>query len=453
MKKFARILLTSLVTLSVVGCSSAPSVEPEKGNVSNDTSKETSAPVDKQDKALKGTISVQVESPWLAHYEAAVERVKATYPDVTINLIETGSFDHLDVMDSTDVTNPDVADVFALPADRIYGLAQNDVLTELDAQAMANALGGFGNYDDGLGGNFKIDGQYLAFPMNIETLITFANTANAEAKGIDLSSTIEFNDLDSEGMLIVAHNAWFGVALTNSAEIALLEKDASGNLYTDLTTDFKDLPQEKQAAFESLFNYWKGHEAKRTNLWDKDACWGYIDAEFATGGNSALRIDGPWSTNALAEAAGNGEDLAILPITQVTFDGKPLLHWKGGWGLGINARLEGKEDEMLIAQEMIKEIVNPDYAVDFFKATGKILENVDAAQYNASDLSDTDKKVIAAVLESYENAPARPLFTEWGQVWATWENSMLSWSAVKPATVEEAYEQLQAGFEAMMANF
>ena len=97
-------------------------------------------------------------------------------------------------MDSTDVTNEDVADVFAIPADRIYGLAQNEALAAIDAKTMAANVGGFSDYDAGLGGNFAIDGEYLAFPMNIETLITFVNTANAEAKGIDITQPIEMSD-------------------------------------------------------------------------------------------------------------------------------------------------------------------------------------------------------------------------------------------------------------------
>jgi arabinogalactan oligomer/maltooligosaccharide transport system substrate-binding protein len=108
---------------------------------------------------------------------------------------------------------------------------------------------------------------------------------------------------------------------------------------------------------------------------------------------------------------------------------------------------------MALAQAMIEEIMNVDYAVDFFKATGKIMENVDVSVYMNSDMSDTDKVVVEAVIESYQDAPARPLFTEWGSVWSTWENGLLSWSAVQPATVEEAYAEVQASFKAMMLNF
>ena len=101
---------------------------------------------------------------------------------------------------------------------------------------------------------------------------------------------------------------------------------------------------------------------------------------------------------------------------------------------------------------MIGEIVNPQYAVDLFKATGKILENVAVDAYEASDLNEIDKKVIAAVIESFEISPGRPLFQEFGPVWDTWKNAVLSWNSVVPGTVEAAYGELKASFDAMMAD-
>ncbi|MDG2764847.1 hypothetical protein P7M25_26300, partial [Vibrio parahaemolyticus] len=177
-----------------------------------------------------------------------------------------------------------------------------------------------------------------------------------------------------------------------------------------------------------------------------------MDTEFATGGKTAIRLEGPWSTASLSALAGNGEDLDIIPINRVTVAGHPLAHWKGGWGMVINSRNEGDPDKIALGQAFIEEVLNPDYAVDFFKATGKIMENVKVEEYMNSDLPEVDKKVISAVIESYNNAPARPLFTEWGSVWDTWKNGILSWSSTKPATVEEAYSVMQAAFKSMMNN-
>lgn len=101
---------------------------------------------------------------------------------------------------------------------------------------------------------------------------------------------------------------------------------------------------------------------------------------------------------------------------------------------------------------MIKEIVNPEYAVDLFNATGKILENATIETYKNSDLTDIQKEIIAAVYQSYEKAPARPLFSEWGQVWDTWKNALLSWNSVQPKTAEEGYNEIKASFDAMMTN-
>lgn len=440
MKKIGVLLLVVVLSLSMVACGNK-----EPASTGEDNTEEVTE--------IKETITVQVEEEWLPHYEKAAERVKEVYPDATIEFIVTGSFDHLDVLDATDVTNKDVADVFAIPADRIYGLAQNEALAAMDAKTMAENVGGFSNYDEGLGGNFNVEGDYLAFPMNIETLIIFANKSNAEAHGIDLSKTIEFTELEAEDMLIPVFDAWYGVAVTNSAEIELLGKDESGNLFSDLTLEFDELPKEKQEVFTALFNYWKAHDEAKTSLWDEDAAWGYMDSAFSTGGSASLRLEGPWSTGSLSNLANEGEDLEILSIDSVTINGRPLAHWKGGWGLAINSRVEENEEKMLLAQKFIEEVVNPEYAVEFFKATGKILENVPISDYEDSDLSETEKTIIKAVIESYENAPARPLFIEWGSVWDTWKNAILSWPNTKPATQEDAYKEVKASFDAMMQNF
>ncbi len=447
-KRISLLLVLVMLLATVVACTSGDNGETPEPPANGDT-----PPVDVVEEGLTEAISVQVESSWRSYYEDAVARVNEAHPNATINLIEVASFDHLDVLDQTDVTNEDVADVFAIPADRIYGLAQNEALSAIGAQAMAANVGGFADYDAGLGGNFNIDGEYLAFPMNIETLVSFINTANAEAVGIDTSQTIEISDLDYENVLIPVFDAWFGVSVANAGDIELLGMDGSGNFFSDMTRDFADLEAEKQEVIEGLFNYWRAHKDAGTPLFDEDAAWGYMDGQFETGGNTAVRIEGPWSTGSLSDLAGNGEDLAILPIGQISLNGHELSHWKGGWGLAVNARVEGNDEQMLLAQAMIEEIVNPDYAVEFFQATGKILENVSADDYINSDLPDVDKEVIQAVLESYEDAPARPLFTEWGQVWDTWKNAILSWNAVNPTSVEAAYQELQASFNAMMANY
>jgi arabinogalactan oligomer/maltooligosaccharide transport system substrate-binding protein len=440
MKKIVSLVVASMLALSVAACGEKTPTTP------------TAAPTTPE-KGLKGTISVQAEEGWKSYYDAAIARFKADNPDAVVNLIVKPSFDHLDALDKTDVTNKDVADVFAIPADRIYGLSKNEALAPIDAKAIADKVGGFADYDKGLGGNFKIDGDYLAFPMNIETLIAFVNTKNAAAANVD-TKAIEISDAKVGEVLIPAFNAWYGVALLNSADIELLGKDASGKLFSDMTKEWADLGADKQAVITEIFNYWKTYtEGGASVMWDKDAAWGHMDTEFTTGGKAIARIEGPWDTSKLSGLASAGADLKIAPIGTVTLNGKPLTHWKGGWGLAINARNDGNADQMALAEAFIAELMNPKYAVDFFKATGKIMENVPAATYSASDLSATDKLVIENVLASYADAPARPLFTEWGQVWDTWQNSLLSWSAVKPANAEAAYKEIKAAFDAMMLNF
>ena len=411
----------------------------------------TSTQGDNVQNAKAVNITVQAEKDWIEYYQNAANRVKDKIPNANIKIVELGAFSNLDNINSTDASNPDVPDIYAVPADRVNFMYKNDSLTPLNAESIANEIGGWKDFKNGLASSFKINGEYYAFPMSIETLIVFANTNNAESKGMDLNSTIEFTNLSYDDMLIVLWDLWYGVSLMNSVDLDLLSKGNDGKLQSDLIKDFSELTEDQRNLFTSLFNYWKSHEDSKTDMWDKSAAWSYVDNKFAS--DSVLRLEGPWSTKTLNELIGNSEQLEVVPISNITVNGKQLEHWKSGWGLAINPRIEGNEEAMKVAIEMIKELVNPKFATDLFKATGKILENVTEDVYMSSDLSDIDKKVIASVLKSYENSLPRPTFEEWSDVWPTWENALLSWASVKPSTAQEAYEILQAAFKSMMSNF
>ena len=311
---------------------------------------------------------------------------------------------------------------------------------------MAKEVGGFNDFENGLGGNFKIDGEYLAFPYNIETLIGYVNVENAKAANIDTSKEIEFTSLAYNQILTTVHDAWYGVAFTNSADFDLLSKD----LKSDATKEWSELTEQQKKLFEGLYNYWKAHKENNTSLWDKDAAGGYIDEQFKTGESDAVKIDGPWATSSVSELVGSDDNLQIIPLSQITFNGQPLKHWKGGWGLGINARCEDNEEQMEIAEAFIKELINPENAKELFYATGKILENATIDNYQGID--KLQLKVIEATYDSYKVAENRPLFSEYGQVWDTWQNALLSWSAKNPANAEEAYKEVKASFDGMMAN-
>ena len=312
---------------------------------------------------------------------------------------------------------------------------------------MAEEIGGFADFKGGLGGNLQVDGEYLAFPYNIETLVGYVNVENAKTAGLDLTNGVEFTDLAFEQGITTVHDAWFGVGFANSAGFEFLAKDGE-NLVSDGTKAWADLNADQKALFESLYTYWS--EYKGTDLWDKEAAFAYGSDKFKTGSTGVLNIDGPWSAAGLTEQLGE-EGLAVLPLNKITFNGKPLQHWKGGWGLGINSRVEEDEAKMALATDFIKEMVNPANAIELFKHTGKILENVTPDAYN--DIDAMNKKVIDATYEGYEASVNRPLFTEYGSVWATWQNALLSWSTSNPANAEEAYNQVKASFDAMMANY
>ena len=414
MKKGIKSIMALSLAVIMTACGGAKDGGKEAADGGKEANKDTNA-----------KLSVQVEEAWLPHYEKAAERVKEKFPNAEIEFKTAGAFDHLDILDATDASNEDVADLFAIPADRLYGLHGNDILAGIDSKKLAEEIGGWDDFDSGIGGNFNIDGEYFAFPYNIETLITYVNKANAEEKGIDLTKPIEINDVaDESTVLLPIFDAWYGVATTNSSGIELLGKKEDGTLFSDFTKEWDELEPEKQATIKGLYEYWKKHNDAGTQLFDAS----------------------------ISEQAGEG-NLEIYPIGQLQIAGKALTHWQGGWGLAMNARIEEDADKVALAEAMIKEIVNPEFAADLYKATGKILENVSAETYQGMDIPETDKKIIDATITSYKEAPARPLFKEWGDVWDTYKNAILSWNSVKPADEKAAYDGLKASFESMMANF
>ena len=460
MKKFLLVVLAIVFVFSFASCKTQDDTKTEPSTESTTTTKTeaTEAPQETTAEMEPVTISVQAETDWMDYYEAAKAAVEAEYPYITVDIIEIGAFDHLDALDNTSATNEEIADVFAAPADRLYGLNDNAQIAYLPAPEIAAEIGGWDDYEAGLGGAFKIEGNYLGIPMNIETLLFFANTANAADAGIDLTKTIELNDLSDEDLLVAYFNAWFGVAFTNAVNFELLGKDADGNLFSDATKDWADLTADQQALFNHLFDYWKYHQTAGEGgvpdtAWDNSNIWATMETEYASTGTSSLLLEGPWNATKFKEIA--GDDFAMLPLNQVTLNGNEVAHWKGGWALVVNVRNEGDESKMMAAQILIEELLSPDNAISFYQETGKIMENVPASVYQEStELEDADKAVIATVIESYAGAPARPLFSEWGNVWDTWQNALLSWSTAgsEPDTAEEAYAIVQAAFVAMMAS-
>lgn len=407
---------------------------------------------DAKDGPIKAEISVQAEKDWVPYYKAAIERVVKNNPESKIKVIEVGSFDHLDTMTKTDATNKDIADVFAIPLDRVDGFIKSEVLAQLDAAKIAKELGGFSDFANGLAKGFEVDGKYFGFPFNIETLSVFVNKANAKAANFDYTKPVEFNNLSKDVFLTPIYDLWFAVSFLNAGNINPLTKGADGSLTSDLAKDFKDLTPEQQNAFKSLFKYWKMHFDAKSALLDKATAGAYVDNQFKSGAKGVMRLDGPWATGNLAGFTNKGQDLDVVSMKNVTFNGKPLTHWKSGWGLVVNSRVEEDASKMALAVALVKELVNPKFAEDLFTATGKILENVSVDDYMKTKLGDAQKAVIKSTIESYSGAVSRPVFEEMNKVWGTWENAILSWNSVKPADVEAAYKEVQASFKAMLAT-
>lgn len=427
-----KILTAVLIAISVLACG--------KKEAANDVKTE----------GLKGSIVVQAEETWKPYYEAAIARVKEKNPEADIQLKVIGSFDHLEIIDKTDASNKDVADVFAAPLDKIVVLNSKSVLASFDAKALAEKIGGFKDYDNGLGGQLKADGKYVGFPFNIETLAIGLNKKNAETQGIDVTKDIDIAKLNPNVAMVPVFNAWYGVAITNAFDVELLGKDGD-KFFSDLTKNWEELTPDQQKMFEGLYNYWQASHKAKLPMFDEKAVDGFITDQFNTGKKGAVRIVGPWDANPMVEAL--GDDFDVIGLNHATWEGKTLKHWKSGWALAINARNEEDKDKMALSEAIIAELMNPKFAGDMYKITGKIMPNVSKEDFaKLENLTPLDKKVVEAILDSYDVAVSRPLFEEWGQVWDTWKNAVISWESKKPANAQDAYKEVQASFKALLTN-
>ena len=405
---------------------------------------------------MKGEITVQAEETWEEFYKEAAARITEANPDAKINLQIIGSFEHVDIITNTSADNADVADVFALPSDRFTGLLENDVLAPINAQAIADKATGFKNLDESMAALLKDEEDYFAFPFNIETLFSYVNVNNAKEAGIDLEATTFdlAEQTDEKQVLLQLPDAWYGVSLNNAVGMNLLAKAEDGTLSSDYTKEYDELDADKKAMFDGLYNYWKLHNDKGTDLMgDSDARNAYVTDTFKDGAGGVIRLDGPWAAEGLREDIEKGA-IDVYPISKLQIAGKPLVHWQAGWVLAVNARNEEDADKMALAEAFIAELLKPENAPKLYLATGKILENADLSVYEGSaDLTDFDKKLIKTCIDSYSTSVGRPLFTEFDSVWETWENAIKSWSNTKPADPKAAYNEVKASFDSMMENF
>lgn len=398
---------------------------------------------------INATITVQVEPSWWSYYYEARDRVLQIYPRADIRFVETGMFDHLDVLDATGSYNQDVADVFTFPYDRYHNLRAYSALAQVDGDSYNVISDGKYSTENGMMKALSEEGDHYAYPFSIETLMVFANEANAGAQNVNLNGAIELTD-HIKNVTIPMFNAWFGIPAMNAADIALLEKDASGNLYSDMTRDYGTLSQDEKKVFEGIYDYWKFYNDYNDDMFDTSNAWGFMENQFTEGKPGVIRLEGPWASSYIGNGMSDPDNLRILPINQLEINGIPIKHWRFGSMLGFNARIEGDKEKQILAEAMVMELINPEYAVDFFQVTGRILESADPARYQVNGIDSRDSEMIAALAASYELAAYRPVFVEWGKVWQAWESGVLSWNSIQPGSAEEAYGLIQNAFIEMM---
>ncbi len=441
MKKRIGILLVLILILGVLPACSSKDKKIEVEDEQKEEIKEEPNEAEDSNLEDENIVRVQIEEEWESYYKDAAKRVKKKQPDAKIIFIKKDRDEYIDSLEKGDLSDENTADLFTLPWNKINLLSEKNILAELNARSIAENLNINKNYD-----------EKLVFPMNINTILNFTNIDNSETNSINYLSGIEFTELSNQDILIALFKFDYGVSFMNGANINLLGKTETEEYSSDLTKDFSELSANQQEIFNAIYNYWYYSKKEKSLLFDEDKYLNYMDLSFEKGGGTSILVNKMTERKRLEDLVGQ-ENLDILPLESIVVMGNNIVQYKDGDALAINKRIEEDENKMTIAELMIEEIVNPQYAVEFFKGTGKILENTNLDEFLDSDLEDRDKDFIGLVYRSYEDALEIPKNLQIEEISESWESGILSWNSLEPANVEEAYKILQDEFKSMIEKF
>lgn len=430
--------------------------------------------------SLAGEITVQVNPEQKGFYQAAADRVIKENPGVKITLIEMEYKSHLNklfdeavatsvIKSDTELTDAleeklqlseedtvsETADLFMVSVASFRDLAKAGIIAPLEIDILLDEGVSTNSeaYDNSLGGIFKVGQDYYACPFGIETMIALLNTANAEEQDFDFEESIEISNLtQAEQFILPLSDFNCASVLLNSAELRPLyvtkTKGDKFAIASDLTYSWDSLPENMKELFSDLYTFYQLQKCEEISLHSEDKCREKRNTAFISGGKSILAFcDSAKDAEHLADLANKGKDLKYLPLSQVKLNGQALMHWKGGWGLSLKTTVLENPEKKAIAEAMIRELTNPDFAEDLYLQSGTILDTVSPEVYSESkSLEDSQKEIIALSLASFEEAQKLPTVPGFDKVWGTWENGLSSWTYLDVQNAKEAYEVLQVRF-------
>ncbi len=358
-------LLTSLFALILVlaGCSTTDGA--------TDTADSGTADVE-----LSGSIQVAVDGGYTDYMTAMGEAFTAE-TGVTVEVVEADMFD---ILDALPTQQGNTADVFMLPNDRVGDLANQKLITPINAD--------LSEYTDTAVAASTFDGNQYFLPMATDTTLFIYNTdlldeVPASLSELDVADwAAKFTDFYHAGGAFMSEGGYiFG---SDNAD----------------TTDLGLNNEGSVAAAEFIQSLYTSGNSTWDLMKDDTVAYDIMEQAFKDGDVKAI-INGPWALAGYAEA---GVNYAIAPIPSLTGteDYSPLVGTKG---LGINAYSSNTD----AAQAFLEFLGTEENAQAFFDQTLEVNPH--------TGISYEDGSNEAIILEATANGTSMPTDPAFGKVW------------------------------------
>ena len=361
MKKFMKLLLVSLITLSLVACGGGNNDEPEGGDV------------EKEVINLK-VWGAQDEQDLLAE---RIEAFKALHSDKEFN-IELGVVGEPDARDMVLQDLDSAADVFAFANDQMTDLIEAGALYEItknkDKITSENV--------DGSVAAASYDGSLYAYPMTADNgyFMYYDSSVYSEDDVKSLDTMIEMAETQGKKVYFDVANGWYIASFFIGAGNTI-GLDADGNQ----TIDFNNETGVKVGEYIRNFT-------------GSNAFIGGDDSvlQGGMGDTIAAGVSGTWNAGAMQDKL--GENYATTKLPTITIDGKDVqMSSFGGYKLlGVKTSTKHPVEAMDLAEFLTSE----ESQIKRFEARELGPSNLNAA----SNQAVLDNLALAALAEQAEFA-------------------------------------------------
>lgn len=316
MKKFMKLFIVSLITLSLVACGG--------GNGNEDTEKET--------------VNLKV---WGAQEEQAflqerTEAFKALHEDIDFN-IELGVVGEPDARDLVTQDLDSAADVFSFANDQITDL--------LDAGALYEVTK---NKDKIISENVEgsvdaatVDGKLYAYPMTADNgyFMYYDSSVFSEDDVKSLDKMIEVAEAADKKVFFDVANGWYLASFFLGAGNTI-EVDADGNQVVDFNNE-KGL----QAG-----NFIREFTSSKAFIGGDDAV-----LQAGMGDTIAAGVSGTWNAGAMQEQLGDNYAATKLPTMNLEGTDTQMSSFGGYKLIGVKTSTKHPEEAMMLAEFLTSE--------------------------------------------------------------------------------------------------